>query len=143
MASPVHVGEEYDVTIETVGSKGDGVAKIKGYVVFIPKVSEGAKLRIRVTKTLDKVGFGEVVASNPAEPEEAKEETENSNQKDEESKSGKKDIDVSGLNLPKFSKNKKDEDKKADLPDLDDDFEDEPEHTDDSDEDEADEAPDA
>ncbi len=70
MASPVHVGEEYDVTIETVGSKGDGVAKIKGYVVFIPKVNEGAKIRIRVTKTLDKVGFGEVVASAPSEEQE-------------------------------------------------------------------------
>ncbi len=66
MVSPVKVGEVYDVTIETVGSKGDGVAKINGYVVFVKNVNEGDKLKIRITKALDKVGFADIVET-PAE----------------------------------------------------------------------------
>jgi predicted RNA-binding protein with TRAM domain len=58
---PVNVGEEIDVKIEAVGEKGDGVAKVKGFVLFVPNVKEGETVRIRVTKVLRKVGFAEVV----------------------------------------------------------------------------------
>lgn len=58
---PVKVGDEMDVKIEAVGEKGDGVAKVKGFVVFVPNVKEGDNVRIRVTKVLRKVGFGESI----------------------------------------------------------------------------------
>lgn len=69
--APVSVGEELDVTIEAVGEKGDGVAKKKGFVLFIPNVKAGNRVRIRVTKVFKKVGFGEVIgeAQSPPEPE--------------------------------------------------------------------------
>ena len=70
---PVNVGEELDVTIEAVGEKGDGVAKVKGFVLFIPGVSQGERCRIKVTKVLQKVGFAEKIgeAQTPEpEPEE-------------------------------------------------------------------------
>ncbi len=57
---PVAVGEELEVTIEAVGAKGDGIAKKNGFVLFIPGVKEGQKVRVRVTKVLRKVGFAEV-----------------------------------------------------------------------------------
>lgn len=59
--APVKVGEELDVRIEAVGEKGDGVCKKKGFVIFVPNVKEGDEVRIRVTKVLRKVGFGEVI----------------------------------------------------------------------------------
>ena len=31
--APVNVGDEVDVTVEAVGDKGDGIAKIKGFVL--------------------------------------------------------------------------------------------------------------
>jgi len=58
---PVNVGEELDVTIEAVGEKGDGIAKKDGFVLFVPGVKEGDKVRIKVTKVFRKVGFAEVV----------------------------------------------------------------------------------
>ena len=58
---PVNVGDELDVKIEAVGEKGDGVAKVKGFVLFVPGVKEGDLVRIRVTKILRKVGFAEVI----------------------------------------------------------------------------------
>lgn len=78
---PVNVGDEVDVKIEAVGEKGDGVAKIKGFVIFVPGVKEGDTVRIRVTKVLRKVGFAEVIgpatgapSSGSAPPKEKKEE---------------------------------------------------------------------
>ncbi|MFA6073502.1 MAG: TRAM domain-containing protein [Candidatus Woesearchaeota archaeon] len=58
---PVNVGEEIDVRIEAVGEKGDGVAKRNGFVIFVPGVKEGQNVRVKVTRVLRKVGFGEVI----------------------------------------------------------------------------------
>ncbi len=66
--APVKVGEELDVKIEAVGEKGDGVAKVKGFVLFVPGVKEGQTVKIKVTRVLSKVGFAEVVgAAQPSE----------------------------------------------------------------------------
>lgn len=75
--APVKVGDELEVTIEAVGEKGDGIAKKEGFVLFIPGVKEGQRVRIRVTKVLRKVGFAEVVtgSSAPAGEEESTEES--------------------------------------------------------------------
>ena len=47
---PVKEGEEYDVTIENVGEKGDGIAKVKGYVIIVPQTKKGERVRIKVTR---------------------------------------------------------------------------------------------
>jgi len=60
-APPVNQGETYDVSINAVGGKGDGIAKVKGFVVFVPGVVQGDYVKIRITKVLPKVGFAEVV----------------------------------------------------------------------------------
>lgn len=69
--APVKVGEELDVTIEAVGEKGDGVAKVKGFVLFIPNVQEGQNVKVKVTKVLRKVGFAEVIGEGSGSSEEA------------------------------------------------------------------------
>lgn len=67
--APVKVGEELDVKIEAVGEKGDGVAKIKGFVLFVPGVKQGEDVKIKVTKVLKNVGFAEVVGPATPRPE--------------------------------------------------------------------------
>ena len=47
---PVRVGEEYDVEIKEVGSKGDGIARIKNFVIFVDGAKKGEKLRIKITQ---------------------------------------------------------------------------------------------
>ncbi|MBL7054295.1 TRAM domain-containing protein [Candidatus Woesearchaeota archaeon] len=59
--APVKVGEELDVRIEAVGEKGDGIAKVKGFVLFVPNAKEGDEVKVRITKVLRKVGFAEVI----------------------------------------------------------------------------------
>ncbi|MEK6904930.1 MAG: TRAM domain-containing protein [Nanoarchaeota archaeon] len=59
--APVKVGEEYDVMISAVGGKGDGIAKVKGFVLFVTGAKKGDFLKVRITKVLANVGFAESV----------------------------------------------------------------------------------
>ena len=59
--SPVKEGETYEVSIDAVGGKGDGIAKIKGFVLFVPNTQKGDYVKIKVTKILKNSGFAEVV----------------------------------------------------------------------------------
>lgn len=61
-SSPVNVGDTYDVTIEDVGKEGDGIARIEGFVIFVPNTKKGETVKVRVTKVSRRVGFAEVVA---------------------------------------------------------------------------------
>ncbi len=58
---PIDVGEEYTGIIDAVGEKGDGVLRIKGFVVFVPGVAKGDFVKVKITKVLAKVSFGELV----------------------------------------------------------------------------------
>ncbi|MBI2668685.1 TRAM domain-containing protein [Candidatus Woesearchaeota archaeon] len=58
--APVKVGETYEVAIESIGGKGDGVARVKGFVLFVPGVQKGDYVKVRITKVLPSVGFAEV-----------------------------------------------------------------------------------
>jgi len=59
--APVKEGEKYDVFINSVGGKGDGIAKIKGFVLFVPNTKEGDYVQVLVKKVLKNAGFAEVV----------------------------------------------------------------------------------
>ena len=61
MNVPVEEGKEYDVSIQAIGGKGDGIARVQGFVVFVPNVSKGDYVRIKVKKVLEKASFGEVI----------------------------------------------------------------------------------
>jgi predicted RNA-binding protein with TRAM domain len=71
MTPPVREGEEIDVTIEAVGEKGDGIAKQKGFVLFVPGVKAGERVKIKITRVLAKVGFAQVVGPATTTAEEA------------------------------------------------------------------------
>lgn len=59
--APVSAGETYDVSINAVGEKGDGIARVKGFVLFVPGVKKGDYVKIKITKVLKNAGFAEVV----------------------------------------------------------------------------------
>ncbi|MBU0627729.1 MAG: TRAM domain-containing protein [Nanoarchaeota archaeon] len=65
-AAPVKVGDEFEVKIEAVGEKGDGIAKKDGFVLFIPNAKEGDEVKIKVTRVLRRVGFAEIVGEGSA-----------------------------------------------------------------------------
>lgn len=60
---PVSEGEEVELTIEAVGEKGDGIAKKDGFVIFVPGAKKGQRAKIKVTKVLQKVAFGQLLGT--------------------------------------------------------------------------------
>ncbi len=58
---PVNVGEVREVRIVAMGSGGDGIAKVNGFVVFVPGTELNDVVRVRITKVLKKFAFAEVV----------------------------------------------------------------------------------
>lgn len=64
---PVNQGDVLEVEIEAVGEKGDGIARKDGFVLFVPGVKEGDRVKVKVTRVLRKVGFAEVVGEGAEE----------------------------------------------------------------------------
>jgi len=72
MPKPVKVGEEYDVEISEVGSKGDGIARVKNFVVFVTGVKQGEKCKIKIKEVRNRFATGEKVGAESSEAGEAK-----------------------------------------------------------------------
>ncbi len=58
---PVKEGEEYDVEIKEVGSRGDGIARVKNFVIFVPNTKKGDKCRIKINQVSRRFAIGERV----------------------------------------------------------------------------------
>jgi predicted RNA-binding protein with TRAM domain len=58
---PVEEGEVYDVTIQDIARQGDGIARIEGFVVFVPGTKVGDEVRIKVERVLPKFAFASIV----------------------------------------------------------------------------------
>jgi predicted RNA-binding protein with TRAM domain len=58
---PVEVGKEYDVTISDVSRRGDGIAKIDGFVIFVTGGKQGQTARVKVTQVSNRFATGTVV----------------------------------------------------------------------------------
>ena len=90
--APVRAGEEINVKIEAVGEKGDGIAKVKGFVIFVPNTKQGDEVKVKVTKVLKKVAFGEVVGESSGSEQSSEEETETSEDESEDETSEEEEI---------------------------------------------------
>jgi predicted RNA-binding protein with TRAM domain len=89
------VGKEYDVEILESSRRGEGIARIKGLVCFVPNSKPGDKVKIRITRISRRFAEAEIVGkgtegAKPAETdteeeEEAEtEETETDTEEEEE-----------------------------------------------------------
>jgi predicted RNA-binding protein with TRAM domain len=66
---PVEVGKEYDVTISDTSRRGEGIAKIDGFVIFVAGAKQGQSARIKVTRVTDRFATGEVVTGGASTTE--------------------------------------------------------------------------
>ena len=66
---PVEVGKEYNVTISDTSRRGEGIAKIDGFVIFVPGTKMGQTARITVTRVSERFASGQLVeAGSSAAP---------------------------------------------------------------------------
>ena len=72
---PVKEGEEYDVEISEVSQRGDGIARVKNFVIFVAGAKQGEKVHIKVTEVRGRHAVGEVVGAGGSTEGAAEEET--------------------------------------------------------------------
>lgn len=65
---PVKVGEELEVTVSETSKKGDGVARVEGYVIFVPSAKLGDKVKIKITMIRPNYAMGELLGGVPPPP---------------------------------------------------------------------------
>jgi 23S rRNA (uridine2552-2'-O)-methyltransferase len=61
LTAPVRAGDELEVTIDDVGSEGDGIAKVDGFTLFVPGTEAGETVDVRVTDVKPRFGFAETL----------------------------------------------------------------------------------
>ncbi len=59
---PVKPGDEVEVEVEAVASKGDGIAKKDGFVIFIKGAAQGWKGKVRIVEVKERFATGEMIA---------------------------------------------------------------------------------
>ncbi|MFP4523004.1 MAG: TRAM domain-containing protein [Candidatus Nanoarchaeia archaeon] len=77
---PLLAGDVCTGYISSVGEKGDGILRVKGFVVFVPGVESGDFVKVKITKVLAKVSFAQLLEKKKGKPKPA------------------------GVNLPRFKK---------------------------------------
>ena len=58
---PVEVDKEYEADIEDISRRGDGVAKIEGFIIFVPGTKKGDHIKFKVTRVGSRFATGELV----------------------------------------------------------------------------------
>ena len=68
---PVEVGKEYDVEVTELSRRGDGVAKVQGFVIFVQGAKVGQKVKIKVDRVGPRFASATVVGAGSESPSES------------------------------------------------------------------------
>ncbi|MCJ2520349.1 MAG: translation initiation factor IF-2 subunit beta [Candidatus Thermoplasmatota archaeon] len=53
-------GKVYEVMIQDIGKKGDGIAKKDKYIIYVPGTIKGAIVKVRIEKVVGTIAFGKI-----------------------------------------------------------------------------------
>ena len=59
--APVEVDKEYEAEIEDISRRGDGIARIQGFVIFVPNTKQGEQVKFKITRVGNRFATGELV----------------------------------------------------------------------------------
>jgi len=62
--SPVLAGAVHDVAIEDMAREGDGIARIQGFVVFVPGTKVGDHVTIKIERVMRKFAIAALAQKN-------------------------------------------------------------------------------
>jgi len=66
---PVELGKEYDVDIQEISRRGEGIARIEGFIIFVPDTRPGDRVTVKITRTSPRFAEAEVVRKAAYESE--------------------------------------------------------------------------
>jgi predicted RNA-binding protein with TRAM domain len=58
---PVEAGKEYDVQITEISRKGEGIARVQGFVIFVKDGKVGQNAKIRIVQVGNRFATAEIV----------------------------------------------------------------------------------
>lgn len=58
---PVEEGKVYELTIDAKGAKGDGIAHLEGFVIFVSGGEAGKTVKVKITAVKRTFAIGQVV----------------------------------------------------------------------------------
>ncbi len=62
LPKPVKVGDVLNVAIEATASKGDGIAKKDGFVIFVKGAKKGDTVNVKIVEVKPRFALAEIVA---------------------------------------------------------------------------------
>lgn len=65
--APVKEGQEIDVVIDDIGSRGDGITRIQGFLIFVPQTKIGERLKVKIVKVKGRFAIAEKVSKKEEE----------------------------------------------------------------------------
>jgi predicted RNA-binding protein with TRAM domain len=68
---PVETGKEYDVQISEISRKGDGIARIQGFVIFVKEGKVGQNAKIRISQIGPRFATAEIIDGSTSAPNES------------------------------------------------------------------------
>jgi len=60
--APVKEGQEIDVVIDDIGSRGDGITRIQGFLIFVPQTKIKERLKVKIVKVKGRFAIAEKVS---------------------------------------------------------------------------------
>jgi predicted RNA-binding protein with TRAM domain len=61
-AAPVKENQELEVVIDDIGSRGDGISRIQGFLIFIPHSKIGERVKVKILSVSEKFAVAERIA---------------------------------------------------------------------------------
>jgi len=61
---PVEVDKEYEANIEEASRRGGAIARIQGFIVFVPNATQGDHVKFKVTRVGRRFAIGESVKTD-------------------------------------------------------------------------------
>lgn len=61
LKKPVELDKEYEAEIEDISRRGDGIAKIEGFIIFVPNTKQGQHVKFKITRVGSRFAIGELV----------------------------------------------------------------------------------
>jgi predicted RNA-binding protein with TRAM domain len=62
--SPVSAGAVHDVAIEGIAREGDGIARIQGFVIFVPGTKVGEHVTIKIERVMQRFAIAALAQKN-------------------------------------------------------------------------------
>ncbi len=60
--APIWKNQELEVVVDDIGSRGDGIARIQGYMIFVPNSKIGERVKVRILSVGGKFAVAEKIA---------------------------------------------------------------------------------